>query len=372
MSGLVRAGAKQVRGAYRQRQLEAGESGWGAPVAPPPVVPAKHRPARVVVIGAGIQGGILAQGTVALEGAELVGIADLDTDRARALAAKVGLAPAGVSADAAALIARERPELVCVATTAPSHVALGRVALDTGVRRILLEKPIDISYDDAVAFDAAARAAGAVVGVNYFRRWAVDPAAVRDAVRSGAIGRVQIVTAQLGASDLAMIGSHFIDLCRFFLDEEIASVSANLHESGRVNVRGADFEDPTGHVLLTFAGGARAFIDFDDGIPKNDFVITLRGEDGIIVIEEGQLRWSLRARSTRTWTFPMATGNAPVLCNARVLHGMLTGDVAACTTADGLAALDAVLAAHHSSADGGRRVALPLTHEQRQLVVRFP
>ena len=51
---------------------------------------------------------------------------------------------------------------------------------------------------------------------------------------------------------------------------------------------------------------------------------------------------------------------------------MLTQDLAACTGSDGLAALDAVLAAHHSSADGGRRVALPLTEAQRELVVRFP
>lgn len=372
MSGLARAGAKQVRGAYRQRRLEAGEAGWGAPLVFPPVVAAKSRPARLVVIGAGTQGGRLAQSTVALEGAELVGIVDLDLDRARALASKVGLVSERVSDDAAALIQRERPELVCVATTAPSHVALGRVALDAGVRRILLEKPIDISYREALAFNEACVEGGVVLGVNYFRRWAVDPAAVRDAVRAGAIGKVQIFTAQLGASDLAMIGSHFIDLCRFFLEDEIATVSANLHDSGRVNVRGSDFEDPTGHLLLTFAGGARAFIDFDDGVPKNDFVITLRGDDGIIVIEEGRRCWMLRARSARTWTFPMVTGLAPIPCTTRVLHGMLTQDAAACSGADGLAALDAVLAAHHSSMDGGRRVALPLTDAQRELVVRFP
>jgi predicted dehydrogenase len=372
MSGLVRTGAKQVRNAYRQRRMEAGESGWGAPVAPPPVLAARNLPARVVIVGAGIQGGVLAQSTANLEGAELVGIADLDVGRARDLAAKVGLDPERTGDDLAAMVARERPELVCVATTAPSHVALGRVALDAGVKRILLEKPIDTSYADAAAFVEACRAEGVVLGVNYFRRWAVDPAAVRDAVRANAIGPVQIITAQLGASDLAMIGSHFIDLCRFYLDDEIATVSANLHESGRVNVRGAQFDDPTGHLLVTFRKGARAFIDFDDGIPKNDFVITLRGEDGLIVVEEGQRRWMLRARSTRTWTFPMVSGLEPVPSNTRVLHGMLSSDAANCTGDDGLAGLDAVLAAHHSSAEGGRRISLPLTDDQRSLVVNFP
>jgi predicted dehydrogenase len=368
---MVQAGVKQVRGAYRQRQLEAGESGWGAPVVPPLVLPADSRPAKVLVIGAGIQGGILAESTVALDGAELVGLADLDVDRASALAAKVGLAADRVGADAGALIAQHRPDLVCVATTAPSHVLLGRLALDAGVKRILLEKPIDTSYVEAASFVADCEAAGVVLGVNYVRRWAADHNAIRDAIRGGAIGRVQIVTAQVGASDLAMIGSHFMDLARFFLEDEIATVSANLHDSGRVNVRGADFDDPTGHVLMTFAGGARAYIDFDDGLPKNDFVITLRGEDGIIIIEEHRLTWSLRSRSTRTWTFPLI-GLAPAPVNARMLHGLLSESTPRCTGADGLAILEAVLAAHHSNADGGRRVALPLTTAQRELVVRFP
>jgi predicted dehydrogenase len=372
LSGLVRTGAKQARGAYRQRRLEAGEAGWGAPVDSPPVVPARSRPARVVVVGAGIQGGILAQGTVALDGAELVGIADLDIERASALGAKVGLQGEAVSDDAAALIARQQPELVCVATTAPSHVALGRLALDAGARRILLEKPIDISAAAARGFVGACAEAGAVLGVNYSRRWSIDTAAVVAALRGGAIGRVQIITAQAGAGDLAMIGSHFIDLARHLLDDEIVTVAANLHESGRVNARGAEFDDPTGHLLLTFAGGARAFIDFDSGVPKNEPVITVRGEDGLIVIEEGRQTWLLRARSARTWTFPMVSALAPVPLAVRVLHGMLTEDAPRCTGEDGLAALDAILAAHHSSLDGGRRVALPLTDAQRELVVHFP
>lgn len=117
---------------------------------------------------------------------------------------------------------------------------------------------------------------------------------------------------------------------------------------------------------------ARAYIDVEDDVPRGDAVVTLRGDHGMIVIDENREEWTMRAHSTRLWTFPNAEPFRPVAVSTRVLHGMLTEPTAACTGRDGLAALEVVLAAHHSARDGGRVVALPLTDEQRALVVNFP
>ena len=100
--------------------------------------------------------------------------------------------------------------------------------------------------------------------------------------------------------------------------------------------------------------------------------MTLRGDLGTIVIEENREVWTMLAASTRSWTFPNAGQFRPAAISARVVHGMLTDPTAACTGRDGLAALEVVLAAHHSHRDGGRTVGLPLTDEQRALVVNFP
>jgi predicted dehydrogenase len=153
---------------------------------------------------------------------------------------------------------------------------------------------------------------------------------------------------------------------------EPVEVSAQLRAPAEENVRGAQFEDPTGHVVVRFDTGARAYLDFEDDLPKGDPVVVVRGDHGLIGLEEHHQLWTLRSRSTRRWTFPFAEDFRPVPMTARMLAGMLTEDRVACSGDDGLAALEVILAAHHSADDGGRIVSLPLDAERRSLVVHFP
>ncbi|MEZ5203432.1 MAG: Gfo/Idh/MocA family oxidoreductase [Acidimicrobiales bacterium] len=285
LSTQVQKSAKRVRENARRRRLEAGESGWGAPVVPDPVLPPTARPGRVVVVGAGRQGGRLAEGTAKVAGAELVGVVDLDVERARAFGARFGVSAEACGSDLAAVLAAHPAELVAVATTAPHHVAVGRQAVAAGARRVLLEKPIDNSYPDAAAFVEECEQAGVVLGVNYIRRWLVDHLAVLAAVRAGQIGPVRLITAQVGAGELAMLASHYVDFARQVLGTEPVAVSAELRDPVGGNRRGDEWDDPTGHLLVRFACGGRAYIDVEDDLPRGDAVVTLR-DLGMIVIEE--------------------------------------------------------------------------------------
>lgn len=365
--------AKRVRDAARQRSLEQGEAGWGSPVVPPRVV---TRPGggdfRVVVVGAGVQGGVLARGVHSLHGAELFAVVDLDQDRARQVLDRLSSTSARAMTDTASAVAATAPDLVVVATTAPSHLALGEVALDGSVPRLLLEKPIGTSYPDAARLVERARTSGTTLSVNYVRRYLADHRAVLAAVRAGQIGPLRLMTAQVGAGELAMQGSHFVDLFRMFTGAEVTEVCARLRPTDSHNVRGDDFEDPTGVLELRASTGARAYIDFEPDLPARDIVVTLRGDDGLIVLEEHQRVWSLRSRSGRTWTFPFAEPFAPTTFAARSLQGALTEEHPSCSGDDGLAALEVILAAHHSSRRGGVPVTLPLDESDRSLEVRFP
>lgn len=373
ITGDVTRLAKRVRDAARQRSLEQGESGWGPPVVPAPVVTrTSGGPFRVAVVGAGVQGGVLARGVHALHGAELVAVVDLDQDRAQQLVERLGGSSARVLSDAATAFAETAPDLVVIATTAPSHIALGNLALDSAAPRIMLEKPIGTSYPDSAALVERARVAGASLSVNYVRRYLPDHRAVLTAVQAGQIGPLRLMTAQVGAGELAMQGSHFVDLFRMFSGAEVTEVCARLRPTGSQNVRGADFEDPTGVLELRASTGARAYIDFEPDLPARDIVVTLRGDDGLIVLEEHQRVWSLRSRSGRTWTFPFAEPFAPTTFATRSLQGALTEERPSCDGDDGLAALEVILAAHHSSRRGGVPVALPLDESDRALEVLFP
>jgi predicted dehydrogenase len=364
---------KRARDAARERSLEQGESGWGSPVMPPPVVTRPSGGAfRVVVVGAGVQGGVLARGAHTLQGAELVAVVDLDQERSSQVLDRLSGTSARAMSDAASAFAETSPDLVVVATTAPSHVALGDLALDASVPRIMLEKPIGTNYAESAALVERARGAGAALSVNYVRRYLTDHRAVLAAVQAGQIGQLRLMTAQVGAGELAMQGSHFVDLFRMFSGAEVTEVCARLRPTASPNARGADFEDPTGVLELRASTGARAYIDFEPDLPARDIVVTLRGDDGLIVLEEHQRVWTLRSRSGRTWTFPFAEPFAPTTFATRSLQGALTEERPSCSGADGLAALEVILAAHHSSRRGGMPVALPLSSDDRDLEVRFP
>lgn len=372
LSTRIEKAAKQARDAARRRRMEAGESGWGAPVLPPPVLPASPgQPRRVAVVGAGRQGETLAQATKAVLGAELVGLADLDPERLAAVGAGVGLDPSQLHTDAAALFAATPVDLAVIATTAPSHVALARLATAAGIRRVLIEKPIDNSYAAAADLVAECAADGTFLAVNYSRRWQPDFHSIVAAVAAGQIGPVRIITAQTGAGELAMLASHYVDFCRMLLGAEPVDVSAQLRPRSGVNQRGATYDDPTGNLTVRFSTGTRAFIDVGDDVPRGDAVVTIRGDHGMIIIEESREQWLLRAQSGRTWTFPFASQFRPTVIASRVIAGVLAEDTPSCSGADALVALEVVLAAIHSSADGARTVALPLTDDQRGLATRF-
>lgn len=363
---------RRARDDVRRRRLEAGESGWGPPAPAPAVLPVRgEHPARAALIGAGRQGGHLAVAVEAITGADLVGIVDLDRERARALADRLGVSSDRCHDDVASLFAATPVDLAMIATTAPHHVALGRAAKAAGARRLLLEKPIDTSYADAAAFVAECEADGVPLGVNYFRRWMGDYRAIAAAIADDAIGPVRIITAQVGAGELAMLASHYVDFARQILGEDPVSVSADLREPKAGNLRGADYDDPTGHLVVRFSGGARAYVDVEDDVPRGDSVLTIRGDHGVVVIEENRALWTLRTRSGRTWTFPFAGVFRPDPISTEVVRGMLAEDEPACSGADALVALEVILGAHHSNEAGGRRISLPLTDEQRALVARF-
>jgi len=372
LSARVEKAARQARDANRRRRLERGEAGWGAPVLPAPVLPVGlGQPRKVVVVGAGRQGWRLAAGTKAVTGAELVGLADLDADRLADIGGRVGLDPEKRFTDAAAMFASGLIDLAAIATTAPHHIALARQAKDAGISRILIEKPIDNDYGEAAKFVAECEADGTLLAVNHSRRWTPDHRSIVAAIHAGQLGDVKIITAQTGAGELAMLGSHHIDFCRMVLRSEPVGVSAQLREREGGNQRGSQYEDPTGHLTVTFASGARAFIDFTDDLDRNNSVVTIRGQEGMIVVEESHETWTMRSASGRQWVFPFADQFRPAPMSARVMGGVLTESVPASSGRDGLAALEVVLAALHSNADGGRVVNLPLTPEQLALPTRF-
>ncbi len=124
-----------------------------------------ERPVRVAVIGAGFFGGLHAAKYAANPDADLVAVIDVDKERARSVADKVG---ARAETDLAAVLAEVHA--VSVAAPARVHYRLARQALEAGVH-CLVEKPIALETAHADELVRLARRKGLVLQVGHQERY---------------------------------------------------------------------------------------------------------------------------------------------------------------------------------------------------------
>ncbi|MFN3647997.1 MAG: Gfo/Idh/MocA family protein [Armatimonadota bacterium] len=334
---------------------------------------ARDHSVRVAVIGAGSQGIAQCRGLASIPGVEIAGIADLNPDRLQLAGKALQLSPKVCFTDAEEMLRGAAPlDLVSIATTAPTHVLLGSLALGAGARCILLEKPMDVSLAAARAFTRQCESAGVRLAINYSRRWLVDHRAVRRALAAGLIGTPRSLAITIGKGELAMHASHYFDLSRFLLDSEPAWVQAHLEPIAEENIRGAQYTDPSGHCTIGFQNGARAFIDFSSDLVNKDPFITVKGTQGQITIDEQRLFWTMQSRSQRTWTFPFAEDLRSATTFPRVAAELLSGERPACTGHDGAVALEMILGAHLSDRHQSQVVRFPLSDEDADLGIVFP
>src|SRR4051812_9360558 len=124
---------------------------------------------RAAVIAAGGQGRVHAAGYLADDRVSLVAVADVNRDTAAALADEFAIE--GVFADYRDMLQTVRPDIVSICTPPAFHLDAVSAAVEAGVRAIHCEKPIALSYDDALRMQAIAEQAGVQLTVNLQRRF---------------------------------------------------------------------------------------------------------------------------------------------------------------------------------------------------------
>jgi predicted dehydrogenase/nucleoside-diphosphate-sugar epimerase len=142
---------------------------------------------RVGLLGSGYVSQYHLRALKGLSNVKIVGITDLDQDRATRAASAFGVP--GVFRTLQDLVKGSHPDVIHVLTPPSSHCALALEALDLGCH-VLVEKPMAVSEEECERMIAKARAAGLTLSVNHSARF--DPAVLEglDAVSSGRIGQV--------------------------------------------------------------------------------------------------------------------------------------------------------------------------------------
>jgi predicted dehydrogenase len=136
---------------------------------------------------------------------QLVGIADEDTGLWEKYGKKYSLATTLFYKSEANMIERTHPQAVLVYTSIGEHRHAIEIAAQYGVSA-MVEKPLTISLEDALAIRRVAREHKVHVLVNYETTWYASNRAAYDEVREGRIGDVRRVVVHDGHQGPKEIG----------------------------------------------------------------------------------------------------------------------------------------------------------------------
>ena len=152
---------------------------------------------RFGLVGLGAIGQLRKAALARAEDCSLTAVFDQDNARMTAL-------PAGVIAfpSAAALVASSECDCVIVSTPPNSHEELAVAAMEQG-KHVIVEKPMANSVEACQRMVDVSRRTARLLTVGFNHRYFAGVKAVRDAVRSGVIGKLSHVRAYAGHVGLA-------------------------------------------------------------------------------------------------------------------------------------------------------------------------
>ena len=255
--------------------------------------------------------------------ARIVAVCDADPARAREVADRTAIPHA--FDDYRALLALKEVDAVAIATPNDSHCAITLAALAAG-KHVMCEKPLALTVDDARAMARAAAPTGLGAHVNFGHRYTPAARYVKQLIEEGALGRIyhcnvtyaqghltdpdaprawRMHRAVAGTGVLGDLGSHTIDLARWWMGTEIASVTGRLTTfTGERPLPGANGSrrmapvdvDDEATWLASFANGAEGafFTSRNATGHSNQIRAEIYGSEGGLIYDNG-VRETLQA-----------------------------------------------------------------------------
>src|SRR3989454_329125 len=203
---------------------------------------------RIGIIGTGCGGGVQLPGLGLVPGVRVTAVASGRRANAEAAAREFGIPH--VFSDGVELAHSGEVDLVVISSTPDSHARYALAALEAG-KHVLCEKPTALNGGGAQLMLAAAeRRPRQLAWIDHELRYEPNRRKVHDLIRAGAIGEVRHLELVLrpylrgdgrpqaadapwtwwsdaakGGGILGAVGSHLIDLCRYWTASEVVHVA---------------------------------------------------------------------------------------------------------------------------------------------------
>ncbi|MBL9156002.1 MAG: Gfo/Idh/MocA family oxidoreductase [Verrucomicrobiales bacterium] len=339
---------------------------------------------------------------------KIIGVSDpSETGRTKAIE-RLKLTPGDAYPGYREMLEAKRPELVAVC---PRHIDQHHdmilAAIEAGAKGLYVEKPFCRDLVEADAIVAACEKSGAKLAIAHRNRYHPVLPVIAKLVEEGAIGRWLEIRARGkedargGSLDLWVLGSHLLNLTRYFTGEA-RNVSATVLQEGRPVVaadvkEGAEGIGPLAgnaiHARFETEKGIPVFFDSiaNAGVRESGFGIQLIGTEGVIdfradaepLAHYGKGSPFRPTAEPRKWV-PITSGGidqpepiADIKALVAGHHGPCRDLIAAigenraplCSDRDGRAIVEMTLAIFESHRQGGRIVSMPLKERRSPLAL---
>jgi len=318
-------------------------------------------------------GYIHARSYQAVDSCELVGVADLSQQNLDRFAATFNVPY--IATDYRGMLSELRPDIVSIATYVDSHREIIEACAQAGVKGIWCEKPLCLSMHDGEALINACEAHAVKLIVHHYRRYLHAVQEVRQLLRSGMIGTSVEFIARNHQWDLMESGTHWLDMMRFFANDQPAlwvmgQAISTGQRKGYANVQYGHAMDDYGLAYICFADGTRGILE-SGGSGNEESAFRLIGTKGLIdLYDDGTIRIvseqgvaTRRPHSTMHRVNPGYEADDPYV---RVLQALLAwmegGPEPGISGRSGLRTSELYLAAYESARRRGR-VDLPLAKQ---------
>lgn len=192
------------------------------------------------------------------------------------------------------LLADEQVEVVDIATRSRDHFEHAMKALDSG-KDVFLEKPICLTYEQAVKLKAAAEKAKGTLYIRHNRRFERAFQHIREIIASGVLGTVREIKLrrtqyqrrkdwqtikEFGGGQLLNWGPHIIDHALRFIDGPVAEQFSDLQHIAAAG----DAED---HLKIVLKGENGLLVDLEitGGAALSEPVYLVWGDRGALRCE---------------------------------------------------------------------------------------
>lgn len=269
--------------------------------------------------------------------AEIVALADIDLDNARAFQAEHG--GDALYTDYHEMLAKEHLEIVSISTWPHLHAEMVIAAAEAGVKAIHCEKPMAPSYGEARRMVEVCEANGVQLTFNHQRRFGEPFRKAKELLKAGAIGELQRLEGT--CDNLFDWGTHWFDMMFFFNDETPAAWvigQIDMRESKRIfgtliegqGISYFRFQNGVSGLLLTGFGqtGYGNRLIGSEGVIEVGFSqeepLRMRGAgDGalkVIPVREGIHGMDYVERGVHDLIDALKTGREPELAGRRALR----------------------------------------------------